>query len=47
MGGGKGIPIFIFIPAIAEIGTRTIKAIKIAPKNNFFILLPPFMSQIS
>ena len=41
MGGGNEIPIFIFIPAIAAIGTRIIKAKKVAPKSNFFILLPP------
>jgi hypothetical protein len=44
MGGGLAILTFISIPAIVGIGIMNINVksiIRIIPKNNFFILLPP------
>ena len=41
MGGGKGIPILMFTPAIVGIGVKTTNAKNIAPESSFFILLPP------
>jgi hypothetical protein len=42
MGGGRGIPMLISIPAIVGIGTTIANAKRIVPKSNFFILLPPY-----
>ena len=41
MGGGRGIPICTDTCAIVGIGTEITNAKTIAPKSNFFILLPP------
>jgi hypothetical protein len=41
IGGGRGIPIFIFTAAIVMIGKTLTNADRIVPKSNFFILLPP------
>jgi hypothetical protein len=41
MGGGRGMPICMVIPAIVGLGTEIANAKKIAPKSNFFILWPP------
>jgi hypothetical protein len=41
MGGGRGIPMLTFTPAIAGIGTTIANAKKIVHNSNFFILLPP------
>jgi hypothetical protein len=43
IGGGKGIPIFIFTAAIVMIGKTLTNAKSIVPKSSFFILLPPLL----
>jgi hypothetical protein len=42
MGGGRGKLMRISTAAIVGIGTTITNAKSIAPKSNFFILLPPF-----
>jgi len=44
MGGGREIPTLMFTPALAVDGMETAitNAKNNIPKNNFFILLPPF-----
>jgi hypothetical protein len=41
MGGGRGIPMPTYTPAIAGIGATIANAKKIVHKSNFFILLSP------
>jgi hypothetical protein len=41
MGGGRGIPMLTFTPAIAGIGTTIASAKKVVQKTSFFILLSP------
>jgi hypothetical protein len=42
--GGIGIPIFILTPAMVGIGTTIATTKRIVPRNNVFILLPPFLT---
>jgi hypothetical protein len=42
MGGGREIPILTSTPAIVGTGMTIANASRITPKNNFFILLPPY-----
>jgi hypothetical protein len=42
MGGGRATPTPTATPAIVGIGTTNINTKSIVPKNNVFILLPPF-----
>jgi hypothetical protein len=41
IGGGRGIPMFIFICATVGIGTTIANIKRIVPKSNFFMLIPP------